>query len=197
MVISPLVPAIVCFARDTEIQTKSGRKLIQKLCLGEEVLTHDNGYQPIRWISSKSVNGTGSYAPVVFTAGSLGKARELVVSPQHRPVFSGYRNESLFGANEHFVIAKHLVNGDTIYRAENRPVEYFHILFDKHEVNYASDVPAESFHPNAVGLSGLHPDGREEIFTLFPELRRDTSTYGDSALPTLKQHETAVLCATA
>lgn len=187
------VPAMVCFARDTEIETKTGCKLIQDLAVGDEILTRDNGYQAIRWIGSKAVSGAGALAPIVITAGTMDNDRDLIVSPQHRIVVGGWQSELLFGEAEHLVVAKHLVNGDTIYRAENRPVEYFHMLFDQHEIIYANGIATESFHPNAGGLSAIASENREEIFALFPELRDNVLSYGPSVLPTLKKHEVEVL----
>jgi len=60
-------------------------------------------------------------------------------------------------------------------------------------VVYANGAASESFHPGTVGLTGVSDAAREELFTLFPELRSDPSNYGRTARRCLKQHETQIL----
>jgi len=58
------------------------------------------------------VPGRGRLAPVRLRPGVLtGLERDLVVSPQHRVMFNGYRAELLFGEREVLVPARHLVDG--------------------------------------------------------------------------------------
>ena len=45
---------VVCFARNTHIQTITGQKQVQDLTVGDLIFTRDNGYQPIRWIGQRS-----------------------------------------------------------------------------------------------------------------------------------------------
>ena len=99
----------------------------------------------------------------------------------------------MFGEREVLTAAKHLINNDTIYVREGGEVEYFHMLFDGHEIVYANGAASESFHPGEVGIAALNDDAREEIYALFPELREDISIYGPSARTSLKGHEAKVL----
>ena len=65
---------------------------------------------------------------------------------------------------------KDLVNGDTIYIRQGGVVEYFHILFDSHEIIFAEGIPSESLHINQSTLDSLGEESRAEIIELFPEL---------------------------
>ncbi|MEM9013229.1 MAG: Hint domain-containing protein [Pseudomonadota bacterium] len=164
----------VCFARGTRLETPDGPRRVEEIAAGDLVTTVDRGPQQVRWIGSRTVAGTGNLAPVVITAGTLGAVETLVVSPQHRILVQGYLAELLFGAPEVLVPAKHLVNGDTIYRREGGLVEYFHILFDQHEIVLSEGVPTESFFPTSATVGEFEAATRDELLALFPEFA-DTS----------------------
>ncbi|MGB1214168.1 MAG: Hint domain-containing protein [Pikeienuella sp.] len=186
---------VVCFARGTLIRTPEGETLIEKLNVGDKVITRDHRRERIRWHGVRTVPAEGSLAPIVITAGAIGNRRDLVVSPLHRLMVSGMRAQILFGAPEVLVAAKHIVNGDTIYRREGGEVEYHHILFDNHEIIYANGAPAESLHPGKDNLDGFGRESREEILKLFPELRTNVMSYGPSVRPSLRSYEARALMA--
>jgi hypothetical protein len=72
-------------------------------------------------------------------------------------------------------------------------VEYFHMLFDAHEIVYAEGAPSESFHPGHVGWGSLAEAARDEILTLFPQLETMGFTvYGPSARRSLTAPEARV-----
>ena len=185
--------SVTCFAAGTRIDTANGLCPVQDLFTGDLVRTSDHGLQAIRWIGSARVAAEGNFAPVVITEGALGNERDLVVSPQHRMLLSGWKAELLFGEPQVLCAAIHLVNGDTIYRREGGEVEYFHMMFDSHEIVFSEGCPSESFFPGEAGMGVLDEATREEIFTLFPELRKDLSSYGPTRCMTLKSHEARAL----
>ena len=81
--------------------------------------------------------------------------------------------------------AKSLVNDHSILREEGGEVEYFHMLFDTHEIVYAEGAPSESFHPGAEGWKAL--DSRHAMKSeLFPQLAKEFDSYGPSARASLK-----------
>ncbi|KAB7615477.1 hypothetical protein F9L33_01545 [Amylibacter sp. SFDW26] len=190
---SEIENVIVCFTRGTMIVTDQGEKKIEDLKVGDMVLTKDNGLQEMKWIGSRTVPAQGNFAPIMIKAGALANDRDLMVSPQHRMVVEGWQSELLFGEREVLAAAKHLVNNDTIYVNEGGEVEYFHMLFDHHEIVFANGAASESFHPGEVGINALTDEARDEIFTLFPELRDDATSYGPAARTSLKGHEAKVL----
>ncbi len=185
---------IICFTPGTNIATPHGARDIADLRVGDKVVTRDHGLQPIRWIQRRTVPAIDRFAPVRIRPGVVtGQERDLIVSPQHRMLFQGYRAELLFGETEVLVAAKHLVDGRLVTQDEGEMVTYIHMMFDEHEVVYAEGAATESFHPGSVGLSAVHDAAREELFHLFPDLRSDVSVYGDTARKCLKRHEADLL----
>lgn len=184
---------IVCFVRGARIRTDRGDVAIENLKAGDLVLTLDHGLQPIRWIGSTKVLARGENAPIEFKKGAFGNTRDLRVSPQHRMLVKDWRQELLFGALETLVPAKFLINGSSIRQVEGGYVEYFHMLFDKHEIVFAEGAQSESFHPGEVGMKTFTNETREDIYKLFPDLREDVRNYGNSARITLKSFEAKLL----
>ncbi|MCP5000789.1 MAG: type I secretion protein, partial [Hyphomicrobiales bacterium] len=185
---------IICFARGTSILTGLGERRIEDLQPGDQVVTYDNGLQQIRWIGSRRVPATGNLAPIVIRKGVLGNKQDLIVSPQHRMLLCGPQAELLFGEPEILIPAKHLLNWDGVFRAEGGEIEYFHMLFDKHEVVWAEGALSESFHPGEEAMDAINKDAREEILMLFPELAETTASYGGVVRPSLRAFEADVLC---
>jgi len=185
---------IICFVRNTLVKTKFGQVPVEDLTAGDMVLTMDHGYQPIRWIGSSKRPATGNLAPILIRKGALGNTRDLRVSPQHRMLLSGWHAEVLFGEREVLATAKSLVNDHSILREEGGEVEYFHMLFDTHEIVYAEGAPSESFHPGAEGWKALDAPTRNEILELFPQLANGNfDSYGPSARASLKHKEGSLL----
>lgn len=182
-----------CFARGTMIETDRGAVAIEDIEIGDMVRTLDNGVVPVRWIGSSHVGGTGAMTPVVFAVGAIGNTRELVVSPKHRMLLQGWQLELLFDEHEALVTADQLVNDTTILRRETPNVEYFHVMFDSHQIIYAEGAPSESFYPAAEGIDKLAHATREEILTLFPQLRDDMVSYGPAVRHTLQASEVALM----
>ncbi len=185
---------VVCFTSGTRIATVSGDCCIEDLVAGDLVLTMDRGYQPVRWIGSTKVPARGDLAPILIRKGALGNDRDLRVSPQHRMLLQGWQAEMLFGEQEVLATAKSLVNDHSILRDEGGEVEYFHMLFDTHEIIYAEGAPSESFHPGEQGWKVLDQATRDEILMLFPELADGRfEDYGASARTSLKYNEGQLL----
>ena len=184
---------VICFGEGTRIKTPAGERLVQDLQVGDYVVTQDNGLQRLRWVGSRTVRAQGKLAPIVISEGVLGNVRDLRVSPQHRMVISGEKAERMFGQWEVLAAAKHLMNWDGIYQEDGEEITYYHLLFDAHEIVFAEGAPSESFHPGVVGLTSLEDDVREEVYDLFPELRRDTQAFGPSARKSLKADEARLL----
>ena len=188
---------IPCFTPGTLIATPFGDRAIETLQVGDLVLTRDSGPQPIRWIGQRTVLGVGDFAPITFAPGALdGITKPLVVSPNHRMLLAGYRAELLFGSDEVFVSAKHLVNGSDIRWSDQKTVTYIHLMFDRHEVVTSNGAPSESFHAGQIGLRSITDQSRIDLFKAFPALRADVSSFGDTARMCLNKHEASVLCRT-
>jgi hypothetical protein len=160
------------------------------------VETRDNGLQPIRWIGHRHVEATGRFAPIVIERGTMGFHETLVLSPQHRVLVRHHMAELLFGEDEVLVAAKDLVNDCSIRVREGGTVDYYHLLFDQHQIIWSEGLLTESFHPGPQTLAGFDDAVRDELFSLFPELDPGTGAgYGASARPSLRSYEAAALLA--
>ena len=188
------IERVVCFTPGTTIATPRGARPVEMLRKGDLVVTRDHGLQPIRWIGTRTVPATGKFAPVRIRPGTVvGLDRDLLVSPQHRMLFTGYRAELLFGEREVLMPAIHLVDDLMVTRETGGMVTYIHMMFDSHEVIYADGAASESFHPGEDGLKGVTDAARDELFAVFPELRSNPTGYGPAARRCLKKHETQML----
>ncbi|MAO00811.1 Hint domain-containing protein [uncultured Roseovarius sp.] len=185
---------IICFTPGIGILTPRGERPVESLRAGDLVITRDHGPQPIRWIGRRTVPGIDRFAPVRVAAHVLDGARApLLVSPQHRFLFTGYKAELLFGCDEVLVAARHLVDSLAVTQEEQAAVTYIHVMFDQHEVIYAEGAATESFHAGDIGISAISDQAREEMFSIFPELRSNPNAYGATARPCLKRHEAKLL----
>jgi hypothetical protein len=162
--------AIPCFAGGTRIATSQGLIPIQALRVGDFVQTRDNGLKEMLWIGSRLVPAVGRMAPVLFAAGVLGNSRPLYVSPNHRMLLCGWQAELYLGEYEVLQPAKWLLNLPGVEQQSGGMVEYFHLLFDQHEVVLSEEAWTESFHPGQVGLTAFETDTRNELLSLFPDL---------------------------
>ncbi len=178
-----------CFTRDTKILCVHGELRVQDLQSSDRVITRHNGPQPIRWVGSHKAKAQGVLAPVCFKAGALGNSADILVSPMHRMLISGPRAEVLFGVPELLACAKDLRDGDRIFSAPCVEVEYFHILFDTHQIISAHGCWSESFAPHHEAINAFEHQARDEILKLFPEL----DAGWQDALPTLSTPEAEML----
>ena len=169
-----LPPVAICFTYGTLIGTPSGEAPIEDLKVGDLVTTVEGKARPIRWIGRRTVPAFGKYAPVEIAAGAHGNRRRLAVSQQHRMLTSDANADLLFGESEVLVRARDLINGTSVgISLDGGTVEYFHLLFDDHEIIFAEGAPTESFHPGQLGMSTLDHATQREVLDLFPELGGD------------------------
>ncbi len=184
----------VCFTAGTRLATAKGHRPIEKLRVGDLVETADHGLQPIRWIGCMTVDGMGAQAPILIKAGALGNRRDIMVSPLHRMLVTGWKVELLFGEDEVIAAAKMLVDGAAICVQPMPQVTYYHILFDAHEIVFAEGAGAESFHPGEEGFDALGDAAQNQIVALMPQLAGGNfAAYGPSARRALRVHEARLL----
>jgi len=111
------------------------------------------------------------------SAGALGAntpTSDLLVSPQHRILVRSNIAQKMFGTKEVLVAAKQLVLLDGIDVASKvKEVEYFHFIFDQHEVVVANGAEAESLFTGPEALNAVGAQARQELLELFPELVQD------------------------
>ncbi|MBK1634910.1 choice-of-anchor L domain-containing protein [Rhodovulum adriaticum] len=187
------VTTVPCFTRGTRILTAEGEVPVETLQVGDRVITLDHGMQPIRWIGRRRIAGTGAMAPVHIAANTFGQHDALCVSQQHRVMIRNPRWQLDLDLNtpEALVRAKHLIGHDGVHLDRSgAEVEYFHLLFDRHEILWSNGLPTESYHPGPQTMAALEQDIRDELLTLFPEIDAVTGDgYGPPARPDVRAHE--------
>jgi len=187
---------LACFAQGTRVETAAGFVAVEDLRDGMMIETMDHGLQPVRRVLSKVVDGRGSLAPVEFATGVLGNMRPVRVSPHHRMVISGWRAELLTGEPEVLASAADLVDGDRVRVVPMAQVEYFHLLFDRHQIIFAEGAPTESYHPFAQDAEALAPETMAELAVVFPDMGRafwEGTLLGGIARPCASRDEAALL----
>lgn len=171
---------VPCFTRDTQIFTEHGEIPIQDLEVGDKVHTLDHSLQEVRWIghrklSTEDLTQNPKLRPVKITKSALGKElprRDLYVSRQHRMQICSKISKRMFDVDSVLVAAIKLTDHEHIYIDEcAESVEYYHLLFDQHEIIFAEGAPTESLYTGEEALKAVGPEARIEIFTLFPELQ--------------------------
>lgn len=161
----------VSFARGTMISLASGeQRAIENLVAGDRALTRDHGAQEVRWIGQTTLRAVGVFAPVVITAGTLGNSGNLIVSQHHRMFLYQRQRPAGVLTSELLVQAKHLVDNERVYVREGGFVDYFSLVFDRHEIIYAEGVPAESLMVNETTVNRLPAALSEDVRARFPGL---------------------------
>ncbi len=164
---------VACFTRGMEIRTEAGNRPIEDLVAGDLVWTLDNGFQPLRYIASRSVPAQGSMIPVVFEKGAIGNTERLIVSAKHRfhvKSLPSQLADQLAPHTDTLLQATAFVNGTTVrFFPEIETVEYVHLMFDDHQLVECFGTVSESWQPtrNALALGGEVAD---ELAQIFPEL---------------------------
>lgn len=191
----------ICFAKGTQIETPNGYKSVETLTVGDEVLNQHGETITISWIgqqyfSAAQMTARPNLRPIKIAAGALGTnspSSDLIVSPQHRIFLTDWRAKLMFGFDQYLTAAKLLLNDTTITHAPIEDVEYFHIMFDRHEIIRANGQLAESFYIGDRSLNTLDEKAREEVMTIFPELRENSDFNQSPAAPILKSFERKAL----
>lgn len=191
-----------CFGRGTLIATQNGQSAIEDLKPGDLIKTRDAGLQAIRWLSScmlpkRTSEETGLEQVIRIKSDALGELRpiqDLVVSPRFRLLTNHPSCEALFGSPETLAPAIDLLDGDTIL--QTRPaegLEFFNLMFDKHQIIEANGLQTESYHPGNFGVAVMSMEMQSHLRQIFPHLKGDLNGFGRTARPILKGFEAEVL----
>ncbi len=142
-------------AAGTPVETPHGPQFVERLRLGDMVLTWNGEARPVRWIARREVPALGRFRPVRLRAPYHGLTRDILCAPDHRIMVGGVEAEYLLGESSVLVDAAHLVDGRAVLRERPRAPTlcYYHLLLDSHEcLNYAG-LWGESLFVGAIGRS--------------------------------------------
>ena len=184
----------ICFTSGARVLTPTGEVLIENLKVGDKVCTIDNGPQKILWhgvryLDAATLAMTPNMRPIHISGLNWGVETDIFLSPQHCV---------MIGQNR-LIRAKHLVNmagGRARIARGLKSVTYHHLLLETHQTLIVNDIPAESLYLGLQSLRSAGFGGREEIFDLFPELRKlggsttdPRAIYGATSRPILRQRD--------
>ncbi len=193
---TPGTPGVPCFTAGTVIATDNGHVCVEDLKPGMRVQSKDNGYVTLRAMRSAIINPTvlrwnPDLRPVTLPAGVLGNKRTLTLSPAHRVLLEGLDVALVCGASEALVPVHHFVGQANIERVSpNRPVTYYHLLFDSHEVISNDGIWSESLFMGDVAHEAIRATEEWDIETGY-DLSR--TSHARTARTVLKWYEAAVL----
>jgi hypothetical protein len=133
---------VICFCVGTLIGTPAGEIPVEKLKLGDMVLTAHNGSRRVRWIGKGKVLATAGArsvaTPVIVRKGALADNvpnQDLHVTKAHSLYIDGV-----------LIPVEFLVNHKTIvWDDRGQEVEIYHVELESHDVLIANGAPAERF----------------------------------------------------
>jgi autotransporter passenger strand-loop-strand repeat protein len=134
--------ALPCFRAGTRILTGRGEVPVEKLAVGDGVVTVSGEVLPIVWLGAREVDcrrhpHPTKVWPVRIAANAFGPgrpARSLDLSPDHAVFAAGV-----------LIPVKHLINGASIRQLQARRVRYLHLELPTHAVILAEGLPTESY----------------------------------------------------
>ncbi len=178
--------SIPCFTADTAVATGKGLVQVGSLTPGMRVITRDNGMQELVWVGRRSFGWKALglnplLRPVRIAAGALGQGlpeRDMVVSPNHR--FLTRQTGQDEGA-ERLTMARDLVGQEGICHDPVSHVEYWQLVFARHELVLSDGSWSESFRPTPVSLAALDDAGRRSLSVALPGIE-DAAVCGFDAV---------------
>ena len=155
---------VPCYCPGTLILTALGETAVERLAMGDVVVTAAGRLEPIRWVGRRSyagafIAGRHMMLPVCIRAGAFADGiphSDLFVSPGHAVLLEG-----------RLVPAWRLVNGVSVVQADAvDEVTYIHVELARHHILFANGAPAESFlddrcrgqFHNAADFHARYPD---------------------------------------
>ena len=171
--IGQVLGSIPCFTAQTAVATGQGLVQVGSLTPGMRVITRDNGMQELRWVGRRSFGWKALglnplLRPVRIAAGALGQGlpeRDMVVSPNHRFLTQG----SGTGAGaERLTMARDLLGQEGIHLEPVSRVDYWQLVFARHELVLSDGSWSESFRPTPASLAALDEAGRAALSVALP-----------------------------
>lgn len=162
----------ICFADGTFLLTPDGPRAIETLQVGDEIVTSDHGAREITWVFAKTWTATEvaqapNLAAVYIHKGALGPglpSHDLRLSQQHRVLVQGAIARRMFGEAEVLIPAKALLPLPGVHLDSSRkPVTYYHIMLQNHEIVFANGIPAESLYLGQQALKSIPQASLDEI----------------------------------
>ena len=135
----------------TPVETPTGPVPVEKLRLGDMVVTATAGPQPVRWIGKRRVPALGGFRPVRVRAPFFGLSRDVVLAPAHRVRLGVAEAEYMLGEDEVLLPAGRLIDGrHALSETRHRLVTYHQVLLDVHDCLLHDGLWAESMFAGTI-----------------------------------------------
>ncbi len=181
---------VACFTAGTQILTDIGPQPVETIAPGDMVWTRSSGYKAVQWSGRTTVTGLGDFAPIWFGEGTIGNDRPMRLSPNHRILYTSSRSHLFFADGPVLIPAQYFVGLPNVVVAPVPRIDYFHFMFDQHEIVESDGCLTESFYPGEMAVRGLEHDARNELLNLFPDLATPSQdTPFPMAAPPLRRYE--------
>ena len=172
---------VVCFCSGTLITTRFGIVPLEKLLIGDHVITVGGKEKPIRWLGHRTIDCRNhprpdEVMPIRIAAQAFGEdrpARDLFVSPGH--------SICVDVLGEVLIPASALVNGTTIQQIEVDEITYWHVELDSHDIIFADNLPAESYLD--MGNRSFFAEARVVDLDAGPDVDPASRTHADFCRP--------------
>ncbi len=147
-----------CFASGTHIATPAGEMEVERLRVGDSVLTRLGARRPIVWLGHRRIDCRRHKRPldvwpVRVRAGAFGADmphRDLLLSPDHAVL-----------VGDGLIPIRYLINDATIVQEPAESVTYWHVELASHEVILAEGLSCESYLD--TGNRGAFANGGVEV----------------------------------
>jgi autotransporter passenger strand-loop-strand repeat protein len=159
-----------CFLAGTLIATPGGAVAVERLSVGDIVLTEGGGVAPITWIGSRRIECSrhadpARIWPVRIRADAFAPSRpmrDLYLSPDHAIFAEGV-----------LIPVKHLLNGRSVSQVARDEVTYFHLELPEHAVILAEGLPVESYLDTGDRTAFTGVEGPRALHPVFGSERTD------------------------
>lgn len=183
--------AVTGLGAEAQIRVPGGVRRAEFLRPGDLVVTRDHGHQPVRMIFTTTIDpvemqADPSLAPVRLgprAVGPMMPQRSVTMAPGQGVLVPGYLVQG-HDADGALVPARD-VTGYTEGSFMDRNAEplFYNLVFDRHEVIWASGLPVESFHATPASLGPLEPATRDALVLRFPPLRGKQEAFPQMRFP--------------
>jgi len=188
---------LICFSVGTDIETPNGNRKVEDLRVGD-VITTLSGPKTLRWIGvrpicARELREKPHFRPVIIKKDALGTGRpsaDLSVSPNHRVLLSGWQMELSFATEAMLCASKHLVNNTTIKTDSGATsAEYYHLMFDEHEIVFSNGLPTESLLAGTMSTAIGSVATEYEFKELFGARAKLVTSMKSAAYPLMRHYE--------
>ncbi|MFV0410174.1 MAG: Hint domain-containing protein [Paracoccus sp. (in: a-proteobacteria)] len=174
---APVTGMAAGLSSGTLIATSRGEVPVERLQIGDAVLTADHGPRKLRWIGGRRYSPAALAAapdlvPVRIRANALAPglpSHDLVLSPQYRILIRSKIAQRMFGQDEVLVAARHLL---TLPGCSPEPagagIACYHIATNCHEIITANGAEIETLYPGSETLQSIFAEARDDLVRIFP-----------------------------